>query len=319
MRLGFASVRTIALLPALFLAGCGSSSSNVNASRGSVSSASTYISPTAALAECNTISGSGIEFAGQVSTYYQSGQLVPDDLLMNLTAVPPAIESSSTAYVTIVPYLEPSQGEISYGSAVSMVFMDKLTGATSNQYSQISLANIQAALKDLGLTSTITPAEFFSRVYVLLLGVNQQYVAATVEYFDSSQGSSAIATLNFLLPIFYANPSVYQTYEPVSDLDQLHPFWSYVSSGYSDSEFASMDEQICQQMAGGGRIPASVGSMDQVDMVSMAKYLKGFLHTPLGARLVHVNFFARLWVRFLISYWQPTWRQIVHSIIDLSY
>ncbi len=319
MRWAFLSLAFISLFfSSLFLSGCGASSSNADSSRGTVSSASSYISPTAALAECNNISGSEMVLSGQVSTYYQAGQLVPSDLLLNLASVPPTVESSNTAYLQFVPYYEPTPGNISYGSALSMVFMDKLTGATSNQYSEISLANIQSALKDLALTSTITPSQFFSRVYVLLVGVAQQYVAASAELFDSSKGSGALSSLNFLLPIFYANPSVYQVYEPSPDLDQLHPFWSYLSSGYSDSEFASMDEQICQAMSGGGRIPASVGAMDQVDMVSMANNLKGFLHTPLGARLVHVNFFARIWTQFLVSYLQPTWRQIIHSILDLN-
>ena len=300
-----------AVLPWLFafaLSGCGAHNFSARGNSGGVTTSASTISPSAALAECNNVTSS-IGVTGQVSTYYQAGQIVPSDLLLNLTAVPSQLYSSSTAYVEIVPYSETTSGVVSYGSAAGMMFMDKLTGLlTTSEYSNLSLSTIQAAMKQLNLTSSISTSDFFNRVYVLLLGMDYSYDAASVEYFDSTESSNALSTSNFLLPIFYANPTVYEQYKPVANLEQLHPFWSDLSSGYSDAQFGQMDNQICQEMSGGGRIPASVGSMDGVDMVSAAKYLKGFLHTPSGVRLDHSGFIANFWSR----YCQPIWAWVAH-------
>ncbi len=303
----FASLFFLVIL-ALFtlpLTACGAHNSARGVAYGTASSASTsYISANAALAECNNVNTT-INLTGQVSTYYQAGVFVPNILLLNVTAAPQQLFSSSTASIEIVPYSESTSGAKTYGPASDFLFMDKLTGQmTSNPIGNLSYATIQAALKQLGLTSSIPASEFFSRVYVVILGMDTTYDAATVEYFDSTSGAGPLSQSNFLLPIFYANPAVYAQYKPVADLEQLHPFWSYQSSGYSDAQFGQLDNQICQQMSTGGRVPASVGDMDGVDMVSASQYLKGFLHTAAGARFDHSNFMARAWVRYGLPVWQ---------------
>ncbi len=219
------------------------------------------------LAECNNISGGGV--SGQISTYYSptTGQIVPSYMAVNVTGVSSSLFVSSTAQIKFIGWYEKVGGSKVYNATgYSFYFMDKLNGATapSQPINVLTRASLQQAMTQLNLSALgITIDQFFSRMMIVLIGVDMNWEAMTVAYYDTSVSTTAPSSGSLLLPPFDVNPATFKQYYPISDLYSLHPFMSNVSLGLTDASYTAAANQICAQMAtAGGRIPASVDDGD---------------------------------------------------------
>lgn len=240
-----------------------SSSSQASAVSPAGSTISSVTGSTTPLAECNNVSAGGL--TGQMSTYYSpsSGQIVPNYIAMNITGLASGLTTTSTAQIQFVGWYEKTAGTKIYNAAPFLFyFMDKLNGSTtpSQPISILNQAAIKNAMTSLSLSSLgITIDQFFNRMMVVIIGVNFQWEAMSVAYYNTAISNTAQSSGDVLLPPFDANPTTFEASYPFSDLYNLHPFISSVSSGLTDANFLASANQICAAMAtSGGRIPASV-------------------------------------------------------------
>ncbi len=212
------------------------------------------------LAECNRIDSPGMALAGQISTYYSSGQLVPTYLNVNLTSIPPELTTSATQFMQIFRWAERINGQPTTNALpVVMYFVQKATGAVSNPNgsNKISKPAIDAiiAAKNLGALG-ITVANFFERHYVVLTGMDTTWDAARFVLYD---GTTTLSSGSVLLPAFYANPNMYMKANSALSLQLLHPNYNYRTSNATESDYLSLTEQICSGFFGSYRAPASFG------------------------------------------------------------
>jgi hypothetical protein len=215
---------------------------------------------TYSMAECNRIDIANPAIKGQVSTYYNNGQLVNSYLNVNLTSVPAEISSTSTYYLQLYRWYERAAGQPQVNSTpVTMYFVQKSTGLVSNPNGsdKISKSILDAIISSAKLATVgVTAANFFDRHFVVLTGMDLTWDAVKFAYYNSAVGTTAIASGDVLLPAFYANPNAYIAANPFPDLYVLHPNYGYRTSSASENDYLGMTEQICAGFF--GRVPASV-------------------------------------------------------------
>ncbi len=255
---------------AIVTIGCGGKkkSGSSSALRGGFANVSTTgHTLTNPLGECNKINITSMDFTGQVGTYYDpmTRAFVSNKLNLNITAVPDSIFSSSKTKIRFFRWSKRTSGaRVVNQVPVKFYFADKQNGGTSlpEIIDTISQASLNTIKKNLGSTWLNVPLEsIFSRVMIVLTGVEMDYDAMTVAFYDSEQSTSAVSTGNVLLPAFYSNPNTYSTHNPYEELYSLHPNYSTKTSNASESDYRIAIETICRDLAGiGARVPASQGA-----------------------------------------------------------
>lgn len=241
--------------------GCGSNKvpaggggrSDLSSRSSDVNDSGTGYTNSGAVAECNQFKLSDYGLTGQLSTYYQSSQLVLDYINLNLSDVPDVILTTSNHYIQIFRWHEDIPGHPVHNTQpVQMFFVQRGTGkkiAEDAPVDVLSKATIQNLITKYSLNSNgITVSNFFDTHLIVLKGMDITYDAITVALYDHSQGSQAYAWVDALLPAFTANPNGYANEHKSTTLRNLHPMYDRRNSGMSDSAFKQEIEKACLGM-----------------------------------------------------------------------
>jgi hypothetical protein len=89
-----------------------------------------------------------------------------------------------------------------------------------------------------------TKSNFFSRVTIILTGLELSYDALMINTYDSSIGTAAQTSVKALLPAFAADPNLYKETHTTS-LNQLHPFWEIKDNGWTENQFYQESLSLC--------------------------------------------------------------------------
>lgn len=159
---------------------------------------------------------------------------------------------NSTQYVEFFAWKETTPGQRQVNQTpVSFYLQSKVTGQIVNPSSPMTVLSantIQNAINSYGLSGQgVSTSNFFSSVIIILTGLTTDYQAVSIALYDSAQGTSALAATDVLLPVFQANPSVYNTAHPIPDLQALHPLASLIGNGMSDQQYLAQTQSFCQQ------------------------------------------------------------------------
>lgn len=243
----------------LYLCGCGATkSSNLqNGSRGSDSVPGEY----GPLAECLRVNVTSPRMTGVISTYYDFNQISYDYANLMLTLVPAEIFTNTSYHIQFFRWSATSSGQKQVNQVpVRIYFASRSLGnRTAVSVDRINRTIIEQARTELGTSvNSVGINQFFERAMVVLSGLDYQYDAVTAALYNTSSSTTAIGQGDILLPPVYANPRTYMAIKPIPLVYNLHPFYSYVNSGASDSDYLRMSEELCQQIGGGDRTPASL-------------------------------------------------------------
>jgi hypothetical protein len=246
----------------LVLTACGSKKENFSmVGRGPGGGTVNLPSTNYLLGECTRVATNTQGFSGQISTYYSGGSIVQDYLQLNI-ATYPAAQLTSTSYAQLYRWKESTPGSRQVNSIpVRFYYVHKISGiqANSTPLNLISRSSIQKLIADQNLDDIgVTAANFFQNYYLVLTGMEYQWEAMTVAFYDSAEGTTSIGSAEVLLPPFYASPVVYSAVVPIPSLQALHPLAHLKSSGASEAEFKRLSDEICLELFGQVRAPASV-------------------------------------------------------------
>jgi hypothetical protein len=249
------------LSASLGLVGCSQTKSTTDAlGRGPTGNTTQPSMPTGPLTECTRFPQNSAGLLGSLSTYYNGGQLVDDYIQMNMTQFP-ASYLTSTGYAQIFRWKESQAGQRQGNSVpVRFFYVSKVTGQslTSEPYSIISRSDIENLIKNQRLNNLgITLTNFFNHHYVLLTGMEYQWQAVSFAFYDTRQGSTALATADGLLPPVLANPNSFAL-RVSANVRSLHPLMSIAGSGASDQEYKRLGDEICLDFFNQPRAPSSV-------------------------------------------------------------
>ena len=239
------------LLTTMFLLGiaavmtaCGSRNSATAIGTSDLSSTSTSQYN---VASCNQKTSSGI--AASLKTYTSNGSTDFNYVWVRMTTLPNGF-AAGTSNITFFKWMANSSGSTYLDSTrLSFVMVDSQTGQylISNWVTSLSWSDVSTTAQGLGIYDAQT---FFNRMNILvyLNDPSAQYDVLKIASYSTSS-TSVQSQMDILLPPFSANPNAYATESDgstrASVLQALHPFASYKSSGYSDSQFVSMAQSYC--------------------------------------------------------------------------
>jgi hypothetical protein len=240
-------VRTsVALLALTALTACGAStkprSDGVSSNGGS--GGGTTSSSGSAVTECNVFdSGTTNRVSGKATTYYFNGALQQDKLRLRLTGIPAIFDSSSTAQIKFFRWSADGSGTSNLDSTPLSFVIEKGTSSTqtiSSAMTKIDKADV-ATLRSSGGVSGSTSQDFFANTVFTISGVDYAWDVLKVVVYD---GASTTASVDFLLPAFYANPNKYDDTHPAI-LNALHPFWNMRGDTVTETEWKSRAQALC--------------------------------------------------------------------------
>ncbi len=241
------NIRLYGLVALLLLTACGAKKTSTSEnSSGSLTSSHL-------LADCNTIPANSFNLSGVVSSYYDQAS---KSYLMDLgrilfTTVPIELSTTDTTYLQIFRWrINESTGQPLYQSAAaSLIFVVRSSGQVLNAYSgeqALSRNVISKIISQYNLGNQgINIDNFFSRVMIVASGLSSSDDAYSIALYDTNTGSSAKATIDVLMPSFYANPKTYADTHPWKKLTDLHPFNAF--PGLRDTDYYGMANAYCQK------------------------------------------------------------------------
>lgn len=232
----------IGLMAIYGLCGCGSSLPTGNGS--AASGLTTAASSTSAGAECNQFSLSGSSLAGNVTDDYVNGSLQASQIRLRLTSIDVNF-SNYTEYLQIYRWKADSSGNTTIDPTPVSFTLAKLSDGSviSGTLNYVSMNELAGYAINAGMTGT-TAQDFFSSVVIILNNLDYSWNAAKVALYDESVGTTAIAQVDVLLPIFPANPNTYAASHPLV-LSTLHPFWFQRTTANTDATWLAATQSFC--------------------------------------------------------------------------
>lgn len=203
-------------------------------------------------ADCGGFQKSSLSTTGAVGTFLNGSSYVPDLIRVKLTQLNANV-IAGTEYIQIFRWKESNGTRTFNNTPVSIVVQLKSTGAYLNNTSpweRISKANIEALISANNLSAQgITVSNFISNVSFVLAGMDVQYQAMSLAFYNSSTaGTAAYDSIDVLLPSFDANPNTYAaTRSPSSLLLALHPNWAARTYGLSNQQYKDATDVYCAQ------------------------------------------------------------------------
>lgn len=237
---------TLILMMGLSLIACGASKVPVkNGSQASNSGVKLY-------ADCGGFQKTSVSTQGAVGTFMNGTNYIPDLIRLKLVELNANV-LSGTEYIQIFRWKETNGTRTFNNTPVSIVAQLKSTGAYLNNsapWERISKANIEAVISSNSLSSQgITVANFMSNVSFVLAGMDVQYQAMSLAFYNSSTaGTAAYDSIDVLLPSFDANPNTYAaTRSASSPLLAIHPNWAARTYGLSNQQYKDATDVYCAQ------------------------------------------------------------------------
>lgn len=196
---------------------------------------------------CNAIPTNNLGFAGPISSFYDSqAQAYVDDLIrLKFNDSPQELIASTTHYVEIYKWRENKVYDQT--GPVQIYFQLKSDGSWIQEpVTNLSRATLQKVIVDNNLAAQgFNLDNFFGNVVMTLAGMDLQWDAISIFYYDDSTSNEPIGTIDVLLPAFDANPNSYATTHPQSVLQQLHPMWQYRNSSYTNEDYFNFTFGLC--------------------------------------------------------------------------
>jgi len=200
----------------------------------------------AVFTNCNNIPANDIGLGGPVSSFWdpQAQAFIDDWIRMKFNDRPTALTSSATHYLEIYRWKEAG---VYNQTPVEIAFQLKGSGQILQEtVTVLSRASIQNIIVNNNLGNMgYTTDNFFDGVILILQGMDIQWDAITMYYYDDSVGPNPINSVDVLLPAFDANPTFYAEANPYPDLQEIHPMWQFRNSGFDDMDYYNATFALC--------------------------------------------------------------------------
>jgi len=245
----------------LWLAACGSSKTPLNTQStsgsrdvpGVISNTGEVVDSTTGstigfYATCNKFSGNSVD--GVLTSYFNpiSNAFVSNMIRLELKSWPAGLTDGADVYLQIFRWQEDTPGKpVTNQQPVGMYFqLDDGTWLNDNPINSISKSQIETMISKNNLDSqNVTASNFLQKVLVVMVGMDLQYDAIMINTYDQSQGSSAIDTVNVLLPAFAADPNIYAATHSAASLQQLHPNYDIRNNGFQEYDYYLESQKLC--------------------------------------------------------------------------
>lgn len=196
--------------------------------------------------QCNTFENS--QYNGVLTTYLDpfSNQYNYEWIRLKFKSAPIALKQSDDFYIQFFKWNEEVEEKpYTHSKAVDMYFQYNSDGRLlrSSTINFVSKAVIEEMISNNVLIDT-TIDNFFSKVTVILIGLELTYDALMINTYDSSVGTTPTSSLSALLPAFAADPNLYEETH-TSNLSQLHPFWEIRQNGWTENQFHQESLALC--------------------------------------------------------------------------
>lgn len=199
------------------------------------------------LAYCNQSSNSQLSIG--TSTYQDGETITYTKINLKILKIP-AYFSQNQNYIEFHKYMVNSTGNKIWGSDRMMFSIYSISDEKQLVSGRKFLywADLQAAAQSLGVT---TPEQFFkkARLVIDLDDANGDYDAITAFYYNQAD-DSVVSKLDSLIPVFDADPAKYATERDGStrhsSLQDLHPFKSYASQGWTSQVYQTKANEFCK-------------------------------------------------------------------------
>lgn len=238
----------------LFLSACGASKSTTdeyaNSSRlDTATVTANQNNSSRPLAACNQRSNTQLSIALAI---YKSGEVIANNKIYAKILKIPSYFSQSQNYIEFHKWMMNGAGSKIWGS--SKMYFNIYSISTgellSENKSLLYWADLQKEAQAVGAS---TPEQFFKKVRILvdLEDYNGDYDVLTTKYFNANDNSE-VSSLDALIPVFDANPSLY-AYEKdgssrAQKLQELHPFASYINQGWTNQTYQTKASEFCSVM-----------------------------------------------------------------------
>jgi hypothetical protein len=211
------------------LSGCGSSTSN---RANSPSSGPPNITPPSggpvnssnAGAECNLFDSTQIRLAGKVTTYYYNSTLQEDKVRIRFSGLAEQFDTTSGVHFKMFRWKADTGGAVQIDNNPLSFTVEKGSSSStpiSEPMTSFSATNL-ANLRQSGEVAGTTTQAFLDNTLFVVNGVDYNWDALKIVLYS---GTNTLGQVDFLLPIFTANPNSYASNHPAV-LAGIHPFWS---------------------------------------------------------------------------------------------
>jgi hypothetical protein len=233
---GKLSGRTLKALLLLTIAGLLSGCGATSKTRDGASSSSTYYG-----AECNTFDATSVRLQGRAATYYQSGIMQEDKVRLKFTSFDSQFDASSNVIIRMYRWRADATGAVTIDSTPLEFRLETVNGSVLASSLTGLTTDVITKLRANNNISGTTSADFFNSVTAVVSGVDYNWQAMKIVMYN---GSTVLGEINFLLPVYTANPNSYAaTHTAV--LAQLHPFYNQSSQALSDLNWWDRTKSFC--------------------------------------------------------------------------
>lgn len=239
----------------IMLAACGTEITPRGAQLDSGSGPLTPSQPTTTgsdgMAQCSTFDSASTRLIGKTTTYYYNGALQEDKVRVRFTSLLAEFDTSSNMYIQFFRWktvVNASGQRVSSLDSTPLQFNFELgTGSTSpisDNMASISAGAIARIRADKSVSGSGS-LDFFSKTTLVLTGVTYDWQAVKAVVYDgSTTPAKVVGQVDFLVPVFQANPNRYAISHD-SILAATHPFWSQRTQSLSEADWASRAASNC--------------------------------------------------------------------------
>ena len=245
----------IAILSSFYLAACGGSKiakNNESLSSRQTSNEST-LDLSGRLADCNAFRYDSMSVKGIASAYYENGIVNPNKINLRLLSLPTRTYQTENYKIELHLWgQENGSSPHDPQAPVQFAVQNIITGEFIREnYSVKKFTEISKSVVDyiVGQYSSgwgITSDNFLQKHILVLYDTSISYDAINIGEYPIS-GGSAVNNVNFLLPQFYADPQVYINTHDSALLQEIHPLYGSLGSGWSDEVYYEQTENWCNE------------------------------------------------------------------------
>jgi hypothetical protein len=242
-------ITKVALLGAalVLLAGCGSTITSKGSSTSGTGldlSSRTPVPTGSTSSYCNMFDSSSFTLSGRVTSYVDyNNQVQEDKSRIRITNMSAKLDQTSTVYIKMFRWKAEGTDPVQLDSN-PVTFTIESAGsvgiALSDPLTSLSSAGIAKIRSDKGVSGT-TMMDFFNNTVIAVQGVDYNWDALKLVVYD---GSTVLGQVDFLLPVFAANPNVYAN-DHAPALQKLHPLWSDRALTLTESQWQARTQNFC--------------------------------------------------------------------------
>lgn len=228
---------------------CSSQSSNAPAAGAPPGSAPLlYGSSGQAIASCSRDPGTFTDLNFNLMTYSANGVQNTNWIRLKFNAMPSSFATSTGTMAFFVWTVDGAGNPTTPQLATFKI--ERYNGVgnfvpASNNMTYVSWPTLQSTATSAGISATSVQTVASNMDFVIQLDAGNLTSMTVIQptfYYTST--ASADHYVSALMPNFYANPNVYAQNHSMTQL-QLHPFYANRSSGYTETQYASLGQALC--------------------------------------------------------------------------